>query len=176
MLNPPRPLASKRVDLISNKLIKTKAKKPSLDPLQGPRGGRLFVCLSASPALQIAAGHWAKIPRFRVKRPKVEPPIFRDRSLFGDWTPGVFSKTARKRQIGPNGLFASTARTFSNICVLAVFCSFRFYVVIGALPAPSLHQNEMFAWTACTFSKHVILTIFVKTQPYVVIGAPLPIS
>ena len=37
--NPPRPLASKRVDLISNKLIKIKEKKPPLYPLQGPRGG-----------------------------------------------------------------------------------------------------------------------------------------
>ena len=64
----------------------------------------------------------------------------------------MFSKTARKRQIGPNGLLASTARTFSNTCVFAVFCSFRLYVVIGALPAPSLHQNELFASTACTFS------------------------
>jgi hypothetical protein len=103
-------------------------------------------------------------------------PFFVISALYGDWTPGVFSKTARKRQIGPNGLLASTARTFSNTCVFAVFCSFRLYVVIGALPAPSLHQNELFASTACTFSKHVILMIFVKTQPYVVIGAPLPIS
>jgi len=103
-------------------------------------------------------------------------PFFVIAALYADWTPGVFSKTARKRQIGPNGLLASTARTFSNTCVFAVFCSFRLYVVIGALPAPSLHQNELFASTACTFSKHVILTIFVKTQPYVVIGAPLPIS
>ncbi len=88
----------------------------------------------------------------------------------------MFSKTARKRQIGPHGLLASRARTFSNTCVSAVVCSFRLYVVIGALPAPSLHQNELFASTACTFSKHVILMMFVKTQPYVVIGAPLPIS
>jgi hypothetical protein len=49
-------------------------------------------------------------------------------------------------------------------------------MVIGALPAPSLHQNELFASTKCTFSMHMILMIFVETQPYVVIGAPLPIS
>ena len=79
--NPPRPLASKRVDLISNELIKIREKKPPLYPLQGPRGGPPFVCFSASPASQIAAGHRAKIQRFLVKRPKVEPPIFRDRSL-----------------------------------------------------------------------------------------------
>ena len=81
LINPPRPLASKRVDFIANKLIKIKEKKPPLYPLQGPRGGQPFVCFSASPASQIAAGYWAKIQRFRVKRPKVEPPIFRDRSL-----------------------------------------------------------------------------------------------
>jgi hypothetical protein len=97
-------------------------------------------------------------------------------ALYRDWTPGVFCKTARKRKIGPNGVLASTARTFSNTCVFVVFCIFLLYVVIGALPAPSLHQNELFALTACTFSKHVILTIFVKTQLYVVIGAPLPNS
>ena len=86
----------------------------------------------------------------------------------------MFSKTARKRQIGPNGLLASTPRTFSNTCVFADVCSFRLYVVIGALPAPSLHQNELFASTACTFSKHVILMIFVKTQPYVVMALLCP--
>ena len=96
-------------------------------------------------------------------------PFFAIAACCADWTPGVFSKTARKRQIGPNGLLASTARTVSNTCVFAVFCSFRLYVVIGGLPAPSAHQNELFASTACTFSKHVILTIFVKTQPYLVI-------
>ena len=66
-------------------------------------------------------------------------------------------------------------RPFLQIFIF-VFCNFRLSVVIGALPAPSLHQNELNASTACTFSKHVILMIFVKTQPYVVIGAPLPIS
>jgi len=96
-------------------------------------------------------------------------------ACYADWAPGVFSKTARKRQIGPNGLLASTARTFSNTCVFAVFCSFRPYVVIGALTA-CLHQHELVASTVCTFSKHVSLMIFVKTQPLVVIGAPLPIS
>ena len=54
------------------------------------------------------------------------------------------------------------------------FFYFRVCIVIGALPAPSLHQNELNASTACTFSKHLILIIFVKTQP-LVIGAPLPI-
>ncbi len=57
-----------------------------------------------------------------------------------------------------------------------VFCNVRLSVVIGALPAPSLHQNELNASTACTFSKHLIFMVFVKTQPYVVIGARLPIS
>ncbi len=88
----------------------------------------------------------------------------------------MFSKTARKRQIDPHCFLASTARTFSNTCVFVVFCSFRLYVTIGALPAPSLHQNELVTSTACTFSKHVILIIFVKTQPFVLITAPLPIS
>ncbi len=37
--NPPRPLASKRVDLITKKLQKIQEKKPPLSPLQGPRGG-----------------------------------------------------------------------------------------------------------------------------------------
>ena len=175
-MNPPRPLASKRVDLISNKLIKIKEKKPPLSPLQGPRGGVEFVCFSVSPVSGIVAGQAEVILEIRALRPKIEPPTFVFAALYGDWTPGVFSKTARKRQIGPNGLLASTARTFSNTCVFPIFCSFRLYVVIGALPAPSLHQNELFASTACTFSKHVILTSFVKTQPYVVIGAPLPIS
>ena len=66
-------------------------------------------------------------------------------------------------------------RPFLQIFIF-VFLNFRLSVVIGALPAPSLHQNELNASTAYTFSKHVILMIFVKTQPYVVIGAPLPIS
>ena len=136
----------------------------------------MFVCFSVSPASGIVAGYWAVILKVRALRPKVEPPIFRDHTILWGLDAGVFSKTARKRQIGPNGPLASTARTFSNTCVFAVFCSFRLYVVIGALPAPPLHQNELFASTACTFSKHVILTMFVKTQPYVVIGAPLPIS
>jgi hypothetical protein len=57
-----------------------------------------------------------------------------------------------------------------------LFVVFGYPAVIGALPAPSLHQNELNAPTACTFSKHLILMIFVKTQPDVVIGAPLPIS
>ena len=56
-----------------------------------------------------------------------------------------------------------------------VFRNFRLSVVIGALPAPSLHQNELNALTACSFSKHLFLMVFVKTQPYVVIGARLPI-
>ncbi len=78
--NPPRPLASKRVDLISNKLIKMKKTTSPISP-PGPPGGHLLEDLSVSPASQIAAGCWAKILRFRVKRPKVEPSIFRDRSL-----------------------------------------------------------------------------------------------
>ena len=49
-------------------------------------------------------------------------------------------------------------------------------IVIGALPAHSLHQNELNASTVCTFSKHLFLMVFVKIQPYVVIGARLPIS
>ena len=97
-------------------------------------------------------------------------------TCYADWTPGVCANTARKRQIGPNDLLASTARTFSNTCVFAVVCSFRRSVVIGALPAPSLHQTELRASTACTFSKDMISMCFVKTQPSVVIGAPLPIS
>jgi hypothetical protein len=76
----------------------------------------------------------------------------------------MFSKTARKRQICPNGLLASTARTFSNTSIFVVFCSVRPSVVIGALP------------TACTFSQDVVLIVFLKTQPSFVIGAPLPIS
>ena len=66
-------------------------------------------------------------------------------------------------------------RPFLQIFIF-VFCNFRLSVVIGALPAPSLHQNELNALTACTFSKHLILMVFVKTQPYLVIGARLPIS
>ena len=117
-----------------------------------------------------------KFQGFESNAQKLNHPILVIAALYADWTPGVFSKTARKRQIGTNGLLASTARTFSNTCVFAVVCSFRLYVVIGALPAPSLHQNEFVASTACNFSKNVILNVFVKTQPYVVIGAPLPIS
>ena len=41
----------------------------------------MFVALSGSPASGIVAGYAAKIPKFPVKRPKVEPPIFRDRNL-----------------------------------------------------------------------------------------------
>ena len=107
---------------------------------------------------------------------KFNHPLFVIAACYADWTPGDCANTARKRQIGPNDILASTACTFSNTCVFAVVCSFLKYVVIGALPAPSLHQNELNASTACTVSKHVILMIFVKTQPYVVIGAPLPIS
>jgi hypothetical protein len=101
----------------------------------------------------IAAGYAAKIPRFRVKRPKFEPPFFVIAACYADWTPGVFPKTARKRQIGPNGLLASTARTFSNTCVFAAFCSFRLSMVIGALPAPSLHQNELEGLSCVHFFK-----------------------
>ena len=82
-------------------------------------------------------------------------------------------------QIEPGSVFqvlASTARTFSDTSIFAVFCDFRLSVVIGALLALSLHQNELNASTACTFSKHLILMVFVKTQLSVVIGARLPIS
>ncbi len=94
--------------------------------------------LSRSHALVIAAGHGAKIPKFRVKRPKVEPPIFRDRSLLYGLDDAVCAKTDRKRQIGPNDLLASTARAFQITYIFAVACSFLNRVVIGALPAPSL--------------------------------------
>ncbi len=97
-------------------------------------------------------------------------------ACYADWTPWVCANTARKRQICPNDLLASTARTSSTTCVFAVVCSFRRSVVIGALPAPSLHQNELRALTACTFSKHWILMFVVKAQPSVVSGAPLSIS
>ena len=107
---------------------------------------------------------------------KFNHPLFVIAACYADWTPGVCAKTARNRQIGPNGIIASTARTCSNTCVFVVLCSFRLSVVIGALPAPSLHQKELRASTACTFSQDVILMIVVKTQPSVVIGAPLPIS
>ncbi len=83
---------------------------------------------------------------------------------------GCFARrpeTARSAQVA----FSPRRRARFQTYILAVFCSFRFYVVIGALPAPCLHQNELFASTACTFSKHVILMIFVNIQPYVVIGA-----
>ncbi len=66
-------------------------------------------------------------------------------------------------------------RPFLHIFIF-VFRKFRLSIVIGALPAPSLHQNELNTSTACTFSKHLILMVFVKTQPYAVIGARLPIS
>ena len=79
--NPPRPLASKRVDLISNKLIKIKEKKPPLYPLQGPRGGVELVGFSPSPVSGIVAGQAEVILEIRALRPKIEPPIFRDRSL-----------------------------------------------------------------------------------------------
>ncbi len=80
----------------------------------------MFVGLSPSPASVIATGYAAQIQRFRVKRPKVEPPIFRDRSLLC----GLDDKTARKRQIGPNCVLAITARVFSNKCVLKIFAIF----------------------------------------------------
>ena len=107
---------------------------------------------------------------------KLNHPFFVIATCYADWTPGVCAKTARKRQIGPNGILASTARTFSNTCVFAVCCSVLLSVVIGALPAPSLHQKELRASTACTFSRDMIFMFFVKTQLSVVIGAPLPIS
>jgi hypothetical protein len=71
-------------------------------------------------------------------------------------------------------LSALLLRSFLQIFIF-VSLNFRVCIVIGALPAPSLHQNELNASTACTFSKHLILMVFVKTQPYVVIGARLPI-
>jgi hypothetical protein len=67
-------------------------------------------------------------------------------------------------------------RPFLQIFIFVLFCNFRLSVVIGALPAPSLHQNELNASAACAFSKQLILMVFMKTQPYVVIGARLPIS
>ena len=136
----------------------------------------MFVGFWVSPALVIAAGYAAKIPKFRVKRPKIEPPIFRDRSLLCRLDAGGVFQDGPKtpnRPKWPSRL--DGAHTFKHMC-FSVFCSFRLYVVIGALPAPSLHQNELNASTACTFSKHLIFMVFVKTQPSVVIGAPLPIS
>ena len=65
-------------------------------------------------------------------------------------------------------------RSFLKIFIF-VFFNLWVSIVIGALPAPSLHQNELNASTACTFSKHLLLMVFVKTQPFVVIGARLPI-
>ena len=87
-------------------------------------------------------------------------------ALYDDWTPGVFSKTARKRHIGPNGLLASTARTFSNTCVFATVCSFRRSDVIGALPAASLHQNELRAATACMFFKRSDLNVVCENSAF----------
>jgi hypothetical protein len=67
--------------------------------------------------------------------------------------------------------FSPRARTFSNTCVFAVVCSSRRSVVsrsvvIGALPAPSLHQNELRASTACTLSKHVIFMFFCESSAF----------
>ena len=117
-----------------------------------------------------------KFQGFGSSAQKYNHPFFVTAACYAVWTPGVCATTARKRQIGQNDLLASTAHTFSNTCVFAVVCSFLKYVVIGALPAPSLHQNEHHASAACTFSKDVILMVFMKTQPYVVIGARLLIS
>ncbi len=77
-INPPRPLASKRVDLISNKLIKIKEKKPPLYPLQGPRVCVLFVGFSPSPVSGLVAGQAEVILEIRALRPKFDAPIFRD--------------------------------------------------------------------------------------------------
>ena len=124
--NPPRPLASKRVDLISNKLIKIKEKKPPLYPLQGPRGGRCSFVFPPRPPLESQQGTGRKSQGFGSSAQKLNHPFFVIAACFADWTPGVCAKTARKRQIGPNGLLALTVRVFSNRCVLQFFAVFGY--------------------------------------------------
>ena len=71
-----------------------------------------------------------------------------------------------------NGLFISTACTFSTTCVFACFCDFRLSVVTGVRSAPTLDQYGLPASTACT----VLRRLMFITQHTVVIGAcPSPL-
>jgi hypothetical protein len=59
-----------------------------------------------------------------------------------------------------NGLYTSTARTFSTTCVFICFCSFPRAVVIRVRPAPSFDQYGLLASTACTFLRRLMFTLF----------------
>ena len=59
-----------------------------------------------------------------------------------------------------NGLFTSTACTFSTTCVVTWFCRFPQAFVIRVRPAPSFDQYGLLASTACTFLRRLMLTVF----------------
>ncbi len=65
-----------------------------------------------------------------------------------------------------NGLLASKACIFSNMCVFTFVCSFRRPVVIGAILAPSFHKKVFRASRACVFSKHLIFVFFCESAAF----------
>ena len=100
-------------------------------PSRAPDGGHLFVYVSVSPASQIAAGYWAKIPRFRVKRPKVEPPIFRDRSPLCRLDAGGVFQDGPKTQNRPKW-----PSRLDGALILKHKCFYEFSAIRGDLRSP----------------------------------------
>ena len=90
-------------------------------------------------------------------------------ACYADWTPGVCAKTARKRQIGLNGLLASTARTFQRRRLTIIFGrSFKTCAAlrrVNSVGSPGLYpcgRNGLLASTACTFLRRLLIIIFVR--------------
>ena len=82
---------------------------------------------------------------------------------------GVCAKTARKRQIGPNGLLASTACTFQRRELIITFGrSFKTCAPLRRetyFGSPGLYpcgRNGLLASTACTFIRRLLIIIFVR--------------
>jgi hypothetical protein len=73
---PPRTLASKRIDLTSNKILNIKEQKIPFYPLQGSRRAGLLLALSLPSVSEIAAGYAAIILTTLTLRPKNESSNF----------------------------------------------------------------------------------------------------
>ena len=82
----------------------------------------MFVGFPSSPDLVIATGFAAKIQKFRVKRPHIEPPIFLDRNLlFGLDAGGLCQdgpETPPKWPSRLDGAHVSTKTTDHSFCAL----------------------------------------------------------
>ena len=100
---------------------------------------------------------------------KLNHPFFVIAACYADWTPGVCAKTARKRQIGPNGLLASTACTFQRRLLIIIFgrsfktCApLRRETYVGSPGLYPCGRNGLLASTACTFLRRLLIIIVVR--------------